>query len=49
MALPAELETLLVASEDCEKLCKIFEMHQSCDLETLDKYVCNSPQLEFEL
>ena len=32
----AEYEThLFTESEDCEKLCKIFEMHRSCNLETL--------------
>ena len=39
IALPAEHETLFVASEDCEKLCKILEMYQSCDLETLDAII----------
>ena len=26
-------------SEDCEKLCKILEMHGSCDLETLGDFI----------
>ena len=37
--------------EDCEKLCKIFKMHRSCDLETVGVFsVVNLlPLLDFSM